>query len=184
MNIKTHTFKIEGLSPLLTHNPASMVPSGNGEIKHKKIPTAEEEAKKGLYMNADGTYYLPSIAFRNALIYAVGGKKVGKRSARAIVSAGVFNADHATTLLDDKDKPLKKYAIDTRSVLIMKARILRSRPMFEPWHAQVKLDIDLDLLDPKVIEENLNEAGTICGVGDYRPQKTGPFGRFTAKLIK
>ena len=47
------------------------------------------------------------------------------------------------------------------------------------------LIIDEDLLgDLKEVENNLNEAGTIVGVGAFRVERNGWFGRFTAKMVK
>jgi hypothetical protein len=34
-----------------------------------------------------------------------------------------------------------------------------------------------------ILEEIGNMAGRMVGVGDFRPEKGGPFGRYTVKLV-
>lgn len=191
MNIKQYTFKIESLSALLTHNPKAMMSQDSNAMKTKKKYIPEEEAEAGLYVNSKKQYCLPAIAFRSALIKAVSNKKVGKKSASAIMSAAVFNADAETVddemipILDKSTmKPVKTYGIDSRRAIVMKAGVIRHRPKFSNWSCLIPLQIDTDLVSPEVVAENLNEAGTIIGVGDYRVEKKGWFGRFKASLSK
>ena len=55
MNLVLCKFKITGLFPLLTHSPAGMKqPTAGPRIK--KIPSPEEEAQAGLYIDADGNF--------------------------------------------------------------------------------------------------------------------------------
>lgn len=183
MKLEKFKFGIVGLSPLLMSNPAKMG-GGQQTMGRKKVPSPEDEARSGLYQLADGRFYLPSIQFRMGLLYAVSGKKVGKRSAKSIIAAAVFNpTDKSILTHPETGKPLTEYTIDTRRAVVQRAGIMRSRPCFEKWATEVELEIDTDLLSPKVVEENLAEAGILSGCGDYRPSRQGPFGRYTAKMI-
>ena len=47
---------------------------------------------------------------------------------------------------------------------------------------QVPLEIDTAILRPEQVDEALNLAGRIIGIGDYRPEKGGGFGRFSAAI--
>lgn len=183
MNIRPYRFKIIGVSPLLINSPLNMAPSTGTAVKKKVIPTPEEEAASKVY-EKNGKYYLPTVCFRRALLYAVRGKRVGKRSAAAILQAAVFPGEECFWLLDDKcKKPLASYQIDIQPVVVQKARVLRARPRFEEWGGICRLDLDEELIDAKAVEENLAEAGVISGVGDFRVQLGGTFGRFTVSLM-
>lgn len=183
MKLVKFKFSITGLSPLLVSNPAKMK-GGQPTMGRKTIPSPEEEAKSSTYQLSDGRFYLPSIQFRMGLLYAVAGKKVGKRSARQIVAASVFNSTDKSILIDpDTNKPLKDYTIDTRRAVVQRQGIMRSRACFEKWATEVEFEIDTDLLSEKVVAENLNEAGILSGCGDYRPSRQGPFGRYQAQLL-
>ena len=55
---------------------------------------------------------------------------------------------------------------------------MRHRPRFDVWSAEFDLVINDDLLDPATAHVLLQEAGLSFGIGDFRPEKRGPFGTF------
>jgi hypothetical protein len=175
--------KITGIFPLLTHNPQSMI--RDPKVKNKKLPTIEEEAESGVYRNEKGNICIPSCSFRASLLNGLKNKKIGKSSAISVFQAAVFNIDEFSVLIDPQTgKPLKKYTIDSRRAVVQRQGIIRNRPRFEKWGCYLILQIDEDVVSPEIVVENLNNAGMICGVGDFRIEKRGPFGRFSAELIK
>lgn len=179
-------FKITGISALLQNNPASMAMSQTEKVGIKKIDSPEEEAAKKVYRDEKGNFYILSDAFRASIIGKGGGasgRRIGKRSAISVCSGAIFSVEPRCILVDpETQKPLKKYEIDTRRVVVMGQGILRSRPMFPKWGTRLPFEIDTDFLTKEIVLELLNIAGKICGVGDYRPQKKGSFGRFKAEL--
>lgn len=86
----------------------------------------------------------------------------------------------AITLTDAKGKPLDNFEVDSRPVVIpsTKGRIMRHRPKIEKWQAEIPLEIDTGVLPVATIHQLLEEGGRRIGIGDYRPEKTGPYGRF------
>ena len=75
--------------------------------------------------------------------------------------------------------PLTHYAIDRRRARIQRAGILRCRPRFDLWSVWLTLIYDELLLpQPDILKEIATDAGRRFGVGDYRPQTRGWFGRF------
>ena len=93
--ISLHIFRIESISPLLMHNPASMggAPAAGADAKVRKIPSPQEEAEKGAYRGDDGVLYSPGIAWKSSLLSGCVGKRIGKRAASVFVQAGVFEAE-------------------------------------------------------------------------------------------
>jgi len=185
MNLLPMTFKITGLSAMLHNNPAKMRPADNS-IKTKRIPSAEDEAASSAYKDTKG-YYVPAIQFRMGILYAASGKKMGKRSAKSVLAAGVLIEQEKCYLSDPKThKPIAEHTIDTRRCIVQRAGILRSRAKIEEWACEVTFLVDHDLLGnpEKDLLDILNDAGTISGVGDFRPQKMGWFGRYKAELKK
>lgn len=55
---------------------------------------------------------------------------------------------------------------------------MRHRPRLNNWGAEFTIEIDDDTLDPVTVHQLMTEGGTKIGLGDYRPEKGGPFGRF------
>ena len=178
------TFTIVGRSPLLQNNPANFI--GNAEEGDlgagKKKYNDEEEARLRVYLNSDGAFCHPCESFTKAMVKAVAGKKFGKMFATSAIKGSVFIVEPFALILDGNGKAATAYTIDRRSVVIGKARVLRCRPMWTPWQMQVPLEIDTAILTADQVSEALNLAGRIIGIGDYRPEKGGGFGRFTAEI--
>jgi hypothetical protein len=164
-----------------------MTGSSEGKLDTKKIPTPEEEAKAGRYLTEDGKYFrFPVQAFKSSLVGGGVGRRIGKRSAISVMKATIFPAEEWCFLLDPKTKkpiPASQYVIDVRRVVLQKKLgVLRARPKIASWCCVVPFEID-DIIDkPELLVEIGNLAGRMVGVGDFRPEKGGPFGRYTVKL--
>jgi hypothetical protein len=55
---------------------------------------------------------------------------------------------------------------------------MRYRPRFNDWGARFVMHVDDELLSLEMAHQLLSEAGQSIGIGDFRPEKRGPFGRF------
>ena len=180
-HVEIVTFAIEGISPLLQNNPKEFIGSGGQEkeltAKSRSYDDAQE-AELRQYRDGDGLFYHPSVAFTKAILRAVTGKKFGSETATSLVKGTVFIAEPHCILCDGKGKPLKKYTIDRQSVVIGKARILRCRPRFDIWFTKLALEINTGILSADNVRDALSLAGRVVGIGDYRPEKTGGYGRF------
>lgn len=66
--------------------------------------------------------------------------------------------------------------LDRRRVTIQRSGITRERPaMHAGWQAEFQLLVPLpEYIPPITLHEVLNEAGRLCGIGNFRPT----FGRF------
>ena len=52
------------------------------------------------------------------------------------------------------------------------------RPKFPNWDFEATVEIDLDQIAVEKVLELFNIAGRSSGIGDFRPSKRGPFGKF------
>ena len=52
------------------------------------------------------------------------------------------------------------------------------RPCIEKWQLTFQLYIDETMIDPRLVRGVIDRAGRMVGLGDYRPQCKGSFGRF------
>ncbi len=69
--------------------------------------------------------------------------------------------------------------IDMRPVTVQRNCVMRSRAIFREWGFTLKVNYDPRQVNPDQIRQALEAAGTMCGVGDYRPQH----GRFKCLLM-
>ena len=191
MKLDTFKFQVTGASPLMMHNAASMPERDPNAMKaaKKSIPTEAEQLKASLYLNDAGQLYFPSAGFRSAILSAAKGRKIGKVGAAGVLAGAVFPVGDEVALLNAKTgKPLteKDSVADKRSAVNWNcrppARIIAVRPKLLAWSCVLELEIDTELVNVKVVEEVLKIAGKVIGVGPFRPEKRGTFGRFDAKL--
>ena len=185
MALEVYRYRIEGVSSLLMHSPEVMMEPKPVGVTTRRIPSPEEEAEKGAYRDEEGFLYLPSIAFRASLVHGAGGRKIGKTAARTVLAGAVFSTGTRTRLVDpETGEGLREYRIHRSRVVVQRASIIRARPEIERWGCVLDLEVDLDFTNPWQIEELLNISGRIGGVGDYRPERRGPHGRYGAKLME
>lgn len=191
MAIEIHTWKLTGITPLVSHNPANCMQGDSAPqlSAKKKVYDDAVEAKIRLYVNDDGTYYHPAVSVRLLLLEAAKGRKLNKKAARGAVAGAVFPAEDRLTILDVKGKPKKEYKIRKCRVKVGSAGVLRCRPQWDNWTMQVPLEIDTDFITPEMVTELLNIGGRIAGIGDERPSVdkgkngVGSCGRFKAEMI-
>jgi hypothetical protein len=179
MTIKICEFEVEGISNILMHNPKGMVRTDDGKLGKKRIPTPEDEAAASVYRNGGGELVMPTTAFKSSLLRGCSGKRIGKVSAAGQVAAGVFEVEQYTPLLNPKNgEPLTDYRVHVARVVVQRNGVMRARGEVGPWKATVAFEVDDDFVTEGQVRELLNIAGRIAGVGDWRPQTKGRFGRY------
>jgi hypothetical protein len=168
--------KIKGVGlGLLLHNPAAMGQS-NGK---KVIPTPEQEAAAGCYWTEDKTSIaVPSWNLFRALVTAAKAFKSGKTSMSRVLAGGI-SIEPAMLSFGTKE-----YAIDTRRAIVQKAGILRSRPLLRDWMVSFDVLVNEEDVAPQafpMLRAICEDAGRRVGLGDFRVEKSGPFGRFVVE---
>ena len=58
--------------------------------------------------------------------------------------------------------------------------------MFNDWALDITVELDTELINVKLFREIVDVAGKRIGLGDFRPDNKGPFGKFvvTAWAVK
>lgn len=72
--------------------------------------------------------------------------------------------------------------VDTRSVVVSRARVMRCRPKFRRWAIDFELMFDSEIINKDELIQIMVTGGNIVGIGDYRPEKGGEFGRFAVEV--
>jgi hypothetical protein len=62
-----------------------------------------------------------------------------------------------------------------------KSSVLSIRPMLKEWEGTLKMTTCSDVIGREEILDMLTWVGLYCGIGDWRPERGGKFGRFTAE---
>lgn len=183
--------KVEGVTPYMQHRMddkklAEWEKSRGRIIENEGASTPEEKtALFHSYIDEKGNFYIPSSHFKQA--FCNGGSfvkaKVGNssRSMKNIV-AGQWR------IMEEKISFRKFDEIDSRSAVNknVKARVMVHRPKWNTWDAEFTLlldDDDNNKLTQETVENIIKYAGRYLGVGSYRPEHTGEYGRFELKSI-
>ena len=82
------------------------------------------------------------------------------------------------------NRPIKTYEIDVRPARVQRARVMRARPYIKEWGCDLIFEVDTDFITVEQVLELLNISGKVAGVGDYRPQCKGWFGKYKAAIKK
>lgn len=172
--------------PLLTHNerlanPSDPITRRMKEITSKRSKTDDDhldlarlEFEGGLYVTSDGTVGLPTWNVFRCI--QEGGKlnRLGKNIERSVQMLGedvvpiVHDGPSAVQALWDSG------CYDQRSVKVGTSKVTRTRPAFRNWRITVELMLITDVLGKEDFAMATENAGMMCGLGDYRPR----FGRF------
>jgi hypothetical protein len=181
--MRTINVEVTGITPLLMNKYD--VQAELDRMKGKRInktyePT--EEAEKSAYRSSEDkkTLIIPSIMIYASMLNASSFHKIGKRSAKSILAGSIKIEPAEIPILDFKGKPIIKYMIDTRPVVIQRrSKVLKSRARVDEWKAVFNIVYyEEQIGDPDIIRKVLSEAGQRIGIMDFRPTKSGGFGTF------
>jgi len=178
--MKTIKVEIQGITPLLMHR----FPNAGADEPSKRrtgVLDWKQEAETGIYKTPEGTIYHPAEHLEKAIQNAARSFKIpGKRGATYSKLVGAT----LEVWPDAIPHKIQDYKIDSRPVVVQKARIMRHRPRFDKWELEFSIRLLDDQLPVSVIKEILDQAGLYVGIGDYRPQRGGKFGKFMVTKFK
>jgi hypothetical protein len=194
---------VYGVSDILMHNPAAMRQGGEEALQRggKKIPPPLDEARTGLYVSPDDQLYIGSDCFREAGLTASKDIRDPTRKGRATMTkrfaASVFlctehcllyraDGNHAPIMATPEPTGIGdksgEWEIYRKRVVVQKQGILRSRPRIGNWCCPLEFEYDEETIDENLILAIMIQSGKYPGVLDYRVEKKGPFGRYTAQF--
>jgi len=167
---------IEGISPLIMNRPSAMIGDISKDAKgFKDDPKGMAESK--LYINPKGELYQPSTHIYGSLIEAGKQKKVvgkGKSTYSKIVGYAVQINPFEIIHENQEWEIFSILAVNPNT----KGRNLLHRPMLKSWRLTFEVSFEEDDIPSSIMKELLEIAGKIAGIGDWRPSKKGPYGKF------
>lgn len=192
-----YEIRIEGISPIIMRDGASGLNTRSpariemAEITRKRGSNrtvadeerlAELECQISLWLKG-GAPTIPEGAIRAMIEESARKLKQGSQVREGlIVTDSTFHYDterYGTTI-----EELGKKCQFTAPVVVQRQRHLRTRAMFDvPWSCVFTLDTDPELVDAEQLTSWLDIGGRRIGLGDWRPSKSGHYGRFKTAAI-
>lgn len=173
---------IEGVSPLLMnrfHDAAQQqVSTGTSSTLLGKKGTPKEQAEPKVYTDSNGHPVVPGPNVFSAIVQAGTFIKAGKSKVTtaksSLVPAGIALLELECPVIP------RQWLVDSRAVVIPSTggRVMAHRPRFDQWKLSFTLQVDTTMFGDAVVRELVDHAGQRIGLGDFRPARKGPFGRF------
>jgi len=178
---KKYKICIKGVTPLLQNRFTGADEVESKPTKRRSTTAQENKVEATVYQLPDGTIYQPSESIKQGIIEAGKAFKKGKSNLSKTFASFIMVTPEAIEL-----NP-QEYITDRRAVVIpsTKGRVMRNRAKFDKWKLEFEVTIlDDSEIDQKTLHDALDYTGHYIGIGDYRPQKKGMYGRFIVEEIK
>lgn len=183
--------KLVGTAPLMMHsdrlaNP--LLPESKAHkaltAKRKKVDEdflaiAKSEFLSSCYWDKDAGFHIPANCLDASFLAGARLQKLGTHWKRG---AMVFE-NKVKLLHDGPSVPEQLWEspahVDCRGVRVSMAKLMRYRPIFLNWAAELSVMINTDVLDLGEAKRAIDDAGSLIGVCEYRPR----FGRFEVTYV-
>jgi hypothetical protein len=166
--------QIEGAAPMLFHRWSCEAIEEKSKAAKGSAAKKSDNTESFLYRDEKGLIAIPSEYFRQSVISAAKFKqdpRSPRKSAMDLFKAGIATLGELCSFgVKEPDY------MDRRRVVVQRNGITRVRPaMAAGWKCSVSFQILLpEYINPQLMNDTLQYAGRIVGVGDFRPS----FGRF------
>ena len=191
--------KIKGIRPIIQHNGAAGLDTRSpaniekAEIARKRSSNRtitdderlrELECQISLYLDASGAPTIPEAAIRACIETGARKLKQGPQVREGLIVTEIVSFDYDRERYGVTADELGKTAQFTVPVKVGQSRIERTRAKFDEWALTFRLDADDELVDQEQLASWLDIAGRRIGLGDWRPEKSGTYGRFETVSIQ
>lgn len=176
ITVERMSIPIIGDSPLITHKWSEKAKKEMLDKQMKVAKTAKEakdpqrDFEESIYYHPEGGFGFPSVAFKNAAVSACRFTDGTKMT----VARGAFHVEGEFVKIEDSEPTMREDMVR----IGMGTADIRYRAEFKNWKANVVVTFNNKVLSRSQIVNLFNLAGFGVGVGEWRPEKDGQFGRF------
>jgi hypothetical protein len=179
--MKTMKVVIKGETPLLFNKFTEA--EIDTPVKKRAGAVKEKIVEDKLYLTDDKKVYTPSTHLVGAIVnagkqYKIQGK--GKSTYAKVVGSTVqiepFQIVHK----------IQKWDVFSISAVnpMTRGRMMVKRPKMDEWKLEFNLTYDDEQIPEETMKNILDYAGTNVGIGDWRPDKKGRFGKFIVEKFE
>lgn len=181
--MKICTATLESISALCQsrmHNTPKLNKEKPDEYEHRTW-------REKMHVDGDGFVFIPPMAFKFAIEKAASMLRIripgkGQSEYGKHFKSGVLVVEGLTL-------PVKKEQVDGQWLNLHAngkrgsgSRVQRCIPTIPKWSGDVQFFVVDDTIDEPIFEQHLKEAGSLVGIGQFRPENGGYCGRF--KVVK
>ena len=175
---------VDPLTPISKKISAITAKKASTRTESDAVRLRELETIQSLWLDDDEKVVVPTTALRSCIETAARKLKQGpqvREGMLVIDSEFTYDKERYGESLDE----LQSSTQFTVPVVVNRNRILRTRAKFNTeWSVDFTIDGDDELVSRDHLLDWLDIAGRRIGLGDWRPEKSGVYGRFTATSIE
>lgn len=166
--------------------------------KHITAPKLEKESpdayerrtwREGMHYDKDGMVFIPPMQLKLSVDNAanfLGAKIPGRGNSmyKKHFVAGVMVFDPIPLGIHKDDVPPNELFVPSDGRKGGSSRVTKLFPLINDWGGTASFYIFDDTITKSVFEEHIREAGKFIGIGTFRPQNGGYYGRFRVDDVK
>lgn len=155
----------------------------------KAIRVPQDDFREALYQIEPGVYGFPVTGIKNSWLSAA---HKDKNIPRTTAMAGIYLNGQMTRLVPGEDGAICDMPLvrlvgsdpEMREDMVLigsgfkKVANLAYRPQFSVWAIKVTGKLNPHLITPDKLVRLVNDGGLSVGIGEWRPEKKGPFGSY------
>jgi hypothetical protein len=178
--VKRIAVTIRGLPPGIIFQGKGVMAADEGESsKKKKHRPPEEEARLRAHwttVNGKKELCIPWVMLYQSICTAAGSFKFrGQKTMATVVAATISCETDRIPLGTEKFETLEEYVrIPPRTGVMVNI----GRPKLPKWEASFAMVVDDEMYSADGLKDIIAHAGKLVGIGAWRPQLKGPYGRF------
>jgi hypothetical protein len=167
------------------------------QSRYHDTPALEKEGKdvyemrtwmNRLHSTEDGFVFIPPMSFKKSLetsarFLGMQIKGRGKSTYTKHFKAGVLVTEGLVLPIKKDDVPGEVYFVPSDGRAGGGSRVKRKFPVIREWEGDVTFYILDDTITQDVFEVHLKEAGNFIGIGRFRPENGGFYGRFAVDKV-
>ena len=177
--MKTATVLLENISP---YSQSKRITIEKNE-KEGEADFEKRAWRERLHTGDDGNVFIPPMAFKLSIEKAaqfLSMKIPGQGSSKYTkhFSAGVLVMDPLILPIKKQDVPGEWFFVPSQGQKGGGKRVDKCFPVIQQWQGQVTYYILDETITESVFKIHLQEAGNFIGIGRFRPEKGGFYGRY------
>lgn len=159
--------------------------------KHEKETPRDYESRtwrERVHAGADGTIFIPPMAFKNCLSEAA--KYLSVQIPSKGKSTYTKHFDAGVLVTEGLPLPIRKDAVEGEWLFLPSdgirgsgKRVWKCYPVIREWRGDVTFHILDETITEDVFRYHLDQAGKFIGIGRFRPRNGGFYGRFAVEAV-
>jgi hypothetical protein len=177
--MKKYRATIRGISPYSQsryHGEPELEKEGKDDYERRTW-------RKRMHVDERGHVFIPPMAFKNCLsesakFLSLQIKGKGKATYTKHFEAGVMVIDSVTLPIKADEVPGEELFVPSDGKRGGGSRVKRTFPRIDKWGGEFDIYVTDETITKDVLHKHLVEAGSLIGIGRFRPRNNGFYGRF------